>query len=979
PLIEEVAYEQWHRMLFARFLIENRLLIHPGYGEPVSFEECRDLAKEEGEPDAWSVAAKYAAAMLPGIFRLEDPSARVRFAPEGREALERIVAGLSAPTFTADDALGWVYQFWQSKKKKEVNQSGRKIGGADIAPVTQLFTEDYMVRFLLENSLGAWWAARHPQSPLLKQWQYLRFRDDGTPAAGTFPGWPERAADVTVMDPCCGSGHFLVAAFEMLRQMRMEEEGLDGAAAADAVLRDNLFGLEIDPRCTQIAVFALALAAWKADGYRALPPMSIACSGIPVQGQLHEWLHLAGNDPDLRYMLEQLYQLFKDAPDLGSLIDPNDIAGQYPMLSGEFAKVLSLLQQALRNDQSRDPAAEVFGAAAEGAARAASMLAGKYELVATNVPYLGIRKMDTLLKDYAKRNYSDSKSDLATVFTERTRSFCNLSGVYALVTPQNWLAQVSYQGTRKRSLQQQTWLLIARLDEGAFTSSAAAGAFPVLLIIQNSTPFEGHQLVTLDCHDSKGPENKCKLLLEQEISAVRQFTYTTELEQRVTLQEVLKGRKLGDYTVFPQGIKTGDDPLYRRYFWEIPHLGSIWKTYQGSTTETVPYAGREKILNWSGNGKGMIRPRLDSVALSKQGVAISQMRSLPVTLYTGERFDSNVAPVIPRDPDWMPALWTFLQSAEFKSHIRTVETSIKINNGTIGIIPFDLERWQKAAEEQYPNGLPEPYSNDLTQWLFEGLVTDTTQPLQVAVARLLGYSWPEQAHDGLQQLAAEDGILPLVPVVGHQAGAERLRTLLAAAHGEDWSAGRLQELLAGAGFGGKTLDEWLRGRDGFFKQHCTLFHDRPFIWQIWDGLADGFSALVNYHQLDRRRLESLAYSYLGGWIETQDAGARANLSGAERRRDEAKKLQQKLALILEGEDPYDIYVRWKPLAQQPIGWEPDLNDGVRMNIRPFMTADVLHIMPNINWCKDGGANPDGSERLNDLHLKLAEKRAARGG
>ena len=83
-----------------------------------------------------------------------------------------------------------------------------------------------MVKFLLENSLGAWWAARHPTSPLLKQFTYLRFRDDGTPAAGIFPGWPERAAKVTIMDPCCGSGHFLVAAFEMLKRMRMEEEGL---------------------------------------------------------------------------------------------------------------------------------------------------------------------------------------------------------------------------------------------------------------------------------------------------------------------------------------------------------------------------------------------------------------------------------------------------------------------------------------------------------------------------------------------------------------------------------------------------------------------------------------------------------------------------------------------------------------------------------------------------------------------------------
>jgi len=184
-LVEEIAYEHWHRMLFARFLAENSLLLHPG-GAPVSMAEVAELAAEDGERDPWVLAARYAAAMLPGIFRADDPAHQVRFAPEHRNRLEGILAELPAEAFTADDALGWVYQFWQTKRKKEVNDSGRKIGGADLPPVTQLFTEHYMVRFLLENSLGAWWAARHPRSPLLLELEYLRFRDDGTPAAGTF-------------------------------------------------------------------------------------------------------------------------------------------------------------------------------------------------------------------------------------------------------------------------------------------------------------------------------------------------------------------------------------------------------------------------------------------------------------------------------------------------------------------------------------------------------------------------------------------------------------------------------------------------------------------------------------------------------------------------------------------------------------------------------------------------------------------------
>src|SRR5205814_4125887 len=141
-------------------------------------------------------------------------------------ALEEILAGLSPAVFTSDDGLGWTYQFWQSKRKKEVSGSGRKIERLDLAAYSQLFTEHYMVRFLLENSLGAWWAARHPYSPLVQRFAYLRFTDEGRPAAGTFEGWPESAAEITVMDPCCGSGHFLTVAFEMLAAVRMEEQDL---------------------------------------------------------------------------------------------------------------------------------------------------------------------------------------------------------------------------------------------------------------------------------------------------------------------------------------------------------------------------------------------------------------------------------------------------------------------------------------------------------------------------------------------------------------------------------------------------------------------------------------------------------------------------------------------------------------------------------------------------------------------------------
>ena len=180
-------------------------------------------------------------------------------------------------------------------------------------------------------------------------------------------------------------------------------------------------------------------------------------------------------------------------------------------------------------------------------------------------------------------------------------------------------------------------------------------------------------------------------------------------------------------------------------------------------------------------------------------------------------------------------------------------------------VPFDVDHWRKVAEEAGP--LPEPWSDDPTQWLFEGRPEVSTAPLQVAVARLVGYRWPEQAEsDDLDVFADADGIVCLPSVAGEPPAADRVQQLLAAAFGESWSPAKVKELLEQAGSKKKSLADWLR--DEFFKQHCALFGNRPFVWHIWDGQRDGFSALVNYHRLDRKTLEKLTYtlprSGLGG-------------------------------------------------------------------------------------------------------------------
>jgi hypothetical protein len=349
------------------------------------------------------------------------------------------------------------------------------------------------------------------------------------------------------------------------------------------------------------------------------------------------------------------------------------------------------------------------------------------------------------------------------------------------------------------------------------------------------------------------------------------------------------------------------------------------------------------------------------------------MSSLRAAIYMGGAFQKSTVVVRPFDPSILPAIWRYCESGEHKQAVLAFERRIGIATSAIVDVPFDVDRWRDAAEEEGP--LQEPWSADPTQWLFQGRPDVSTSPLQVAVARLLGYRWPDQQSDDLDQFVDADGIAALQALPGEPDLATRLRELLATAYADRWSNTTERTLVTEAGGRNGRLEDWLR--DTFFAQHVRLFDNRPFLWHIWDGRKDGFSAVVNYHRLDHRTLEKLTFTVLGAWIERQKYEADAGRAGADTRLAAALDLQRRLKLILDGAPPYDVYVRWKEMHEQPIGWDPDLDDGVRLNIRPFVTAEVLRSKVNVHWKKDRGTGPDGTERINDLHPTLVERRTAR--
>lgn len=1015
-LIRECAYEHWHRMLFARFLAENDLLIHPEHNVSVNLEDVLELAREQ-RIDQWELASRFAQRMLPQIFRPDDPALAVALLRERTLELEQLLESLPAETFKADDSLGWVYQFWQAEEKERVLASEDKITGETLPAVTQLFTEHYMVLFLLHNTIGAWWAAKKiangderianaateadaraavalPDYPF----EYLRFvrepregDEDGKPtgpwrpAAGTFDGWPRAAKDLKVLDPCCGSGHFLVAAFDLLVRVRVTDERVSLDEAIHGVLSENLYGLELDARCTQIAAFNLAFAAWRLIGKPlALPVLHIACSGLGPNATEEDWLRLAeqsgnrmptlGRDA-IRNGLLNLHALFSKAPTIGSLIDP----GQLPsdLIAADYDTLRPFLDDVFKAE-SADVDNYERAVAAKGMAKAAEILvgpAGGYTLSITNVPFLTRSKQCPALVQWGEDNAADATSDLATVFLSRIIEVLGVGGTAAIVTPQNWYFLSTYKRLRERLLRTCRLDFLVRLGPNAFRDMNWWAATTALSVFSRGTPEADNSFAGLDTSDWKQIEDKQRVLLGSLGSApvlVDQRSRFDVPDARFTFDEPQSEELLEVYASSLQGVSTADLPRFRCQFWEASSLPNGWTYFQSSSHETLPYSGREQILNL-----GVLERESDDLgaalrgrpAWGRRGVAIRQMRHLPATLYEGDPFDTNVAVVVPKKAEHLDAVWAYCTSPEYLKEVRSLDQKTNVTNATLTKVPFDEDRWRRTAQERYPTGLPEPESDDSTQWLFHGRPEESTAPLQVALMRLLGYRWPAEldqkmrlsprARELVQRCAElapfadDDGIVCIPSVRGERPAADRLAALLAA-------CGVRPD---------RDLDAWLR--EEFFAEHCKLFHDRPFNWHIWDGRKDGFHALVNYHKLaapgdtGRRRLAALTHSYLGDWIRDQKDQVGDGKPGAEARLTAALELKAELEKILAGEPPYDIFVRWKPLREQPIGWEPDINDGVRLNIRPFLMAKgvgrkgagVLRCKPNIKWTKDRGKEP----------------------
>jgi len=350
--------------------------------------------------------------------------------------------------------IGWLYQYYNTELKDDTFaklKKNIKITKERIPAATQLFTPDWIVRYMVENSLGRLWLEGHPDAELHDGWKYYLDEAEQEPEVeAQLAKLREeykaiKPEEIKVIDPCMGSGHILVYAFDVLMQI-YTSAGWDQREAAQSILKNNLYGLDIDDRAAQLAYFAVMMKARKYDRRlltRGIQPniFSIRESN-GIQTRTVEYFHK--NDPKLKADIESIVAKMRDAKEYGSILNitPVDFAGLYARFD-EIRNDISLLRKAAL--------AELLPLV-----KCAEVLAQKYDVVVTNPPYMGASGMGAKLADYVKKNFPDSKADLFACFIERGNQMTIKHGYNCMVTMQSWMFLSSFEKMRKEVLQTKT-------------------------------------------------------------------------------------------------------------------------------------------------------------------------------------------------------------------------------------------------------------------------------------------------------------------------------------------------------------------------------------------------------------------------------------------------------------------------------------------------------------------------------------------
>ena len=559
--------------------------------------------------------------------------------------LARLIADIDEQDWTDQvQIIGWLYQYYNTELKDDTFaqlKKNVKITKERIPAATQLFTPDWIVRYMVENSLGRLWLEGHPNAELHDGWKYYLDEAEQEPEVeAQLTKLREeyktiKPEGIKVIDPCMGSGHILVYAFDVLMQI-YTSAGWDQREAAQSILKNNLYGLDIDDRAAQLAYFAVMMKARQYDRRlltRGIQPniYSIRESN-GISADVIAYFH--GDNAKLKSDIESIVTELHDAKEYGSILNitPVDFAGLYARFD-EIRNDINMMQMSALDELLP-------------LVKCAEVLAQKYDVVVTNPPYMGSSGMNPLLTNYVKTNYPDSKSDLFACFIERCGQMAKKNGYQAMITQHAWMFLSSFEQFRVKLLDTVSIVSLVHLGVGAFEDLNSKVVQSVSYILRNSylENYSGRYDRLFEkqgTYENNGEKiqwlitGKHKYFaIQSNFSKIPGSPVAYWVSDNV-FQLYAESKKIADYGYARQGIATGENDRFMRNWYE-PDFHKVAcppEKYIGDTKmKWYPYHKGGEYRKWYGNNDFVVNWENDGYEIKHFSDSKGKLRSRPQNL-----------------------------------------------------------------------------------------------------------------------------------------------------------------------------------------------------------------------------------------------------------------------------------------------------------------------------------------------------------
>ena len=575
--------------------------------------------------------------ILPGMFqRLGDVTELLlpdNLLREG-SVIERLVRQGDAASIPEEDwrdqvqIIGWLYQYYNTEPKENVFANLKKnikVTKETLPAATQLFTPDWIVRYMVENSLGRLWLEGHPNDTLQRAWKYyLPEAEQETSVQQQLAAIRKeyadiRPEDIRCIDPCMGSGHILCYMFDLLMQI-YEDYGYTAREAAASIVEHNLYGLDIDDRAAQLAYFAVMMKARQYDRRffsRGIQPHVMA---IEESNGLRTWTEAAGDslvagqltfEDDLIRMADTLIETFQDAKEYGSILTVR--ADHYDALADFIETARQEAGNLLFRAWIDEVAQRILPLIQQ-----ATWLAAKYDIVVTNPPYMGGSNMSAKLSAFVKKHYPDTKSDLSTIFMEKTLAMCQDSGYMSMINIPVWMFLSSYEKLRLSILKNNTYSSMLHLGRGIFGSDFGTTAF--VIAKRRIENYRGNyrrlfeKQVAVDSIEEKEQKffsGKGAFVGVQENFAKIPGSPVAYWVSDKVIAAFSQGVRLGDLIPVKKGMDTGNNDKFLRQWFEVAISDILladnkvfrWVPYDKGGNYRRWYGNNEYVVDWKNDGE----------------------------------------------------------------------------------------------------------------------------------------------------------------------------------------------------------------------------------------------------------------------------------------------------------------------------------------------------------------------------------------